>query len=231
MTCRRIRNQLPGYLDGALPGREHRGVGEHLESCADCRRELERYRRMSQLMSRMGRASPPPDLRLRIRLAVSQARAAGIGPGRVLRQARLILQNIVQPVALPATGGVATAMLVFVGVFQSLLVGVPLGAVPNDVPINLIQPARLERLAPFPVLHNGEGNARGGSSLLLVEATLDARGEMVDYEILSGPDNPAVRRQLNQVMLFSRFRPQMSFGRPTPGGRVVVIFSEIRVQG
>jgi len=60
---------------------------------------------------------------------------------------------------------------------------------------------------------------------------VNAQGEMVNYHILAGPTDLAVRRQLEQVLLFSRFRPQMSFGRPTPGGRVVLSFSEIRVKG
>ena len=61
----------------------------------------------------------------------------------------------------------------------------------------------------------------------------DARGQAAGYEILAGPDGQAVRRQLDQLMLFSRFRPQMTFGRPTSGGRVrmVLTFSEIRVRG
>jgi hypothetical protein len=40
-----------------------------------------------------------------------------------------------------------------------------------------------------------------------------------------------VRKQLDHMMLFTRFRPQMSFGRPVPGGRVILSFSEIRVRG
>jgi hypothetical protein len=40
-----------------------------------------------------------------------------------------------------------------------------------------------------------------------------------------------VQHQLDQVMLFSRFRPQFSFGRPQAGGHVLVSFSEVRVRG
>jgi hypothetical protein len=65
----------------------------------------------------------------------------------------------------------------------------------------------------------------------LVEATINSEGEAVIYRILAGPDNPVVRRQLDQVLLFSRFRPQMSFGRFTSGGRVVLSFSDISVKG
>ena len=212
---------------------EHAPVREHLEFCVDCRQELERYRKLSLLMSRVERSAPPPDLPVRIRVGVSQARATGGWAGRLRRlrsRAHLILENILEPLALPATGGVAAALLTFAIVYQVLVVGMPLGAVPNDLPTNLLQPARLESLAPFPV-PGLEESGRTGPHALLVEATVNAQGEVVNYQILAGPDDRVVRRQLDQVLLFSRFRPQMSFGRPTPGGRVVLSFSEIRVKG
>jgi Putative zinc-finger len=233
MTCWKIRSKLPGYLDGALPVEEHAPVREHLEFCVDCRQELERYRKLSLLMSRVEHSAPPPDLAVRIRVGVSQARATGGWAGRLRRlrsHAHLILENILEPLALPATGGVAAALLTFAIVYQVLVVGMPLGAVPNDLPTNLLQPARLESLAPFPV-PGLEESGRTGPHALLVEATVNAQGEVVNYQILAGPDDRVVRRQLDQVLLFSRFRPQMSFGRPTPGGRVVLSFSEIRVKG
>lgn len=236
MTCWKIRRKLPGYLDGALPNGEHSPVREHLEYCADCRRELERYRKLSMLMSRFERAVPPPDLALRIRVAVAQARASqgwAYRLNRVKIRTSLILQNILQPLAVPATGGLVAAMLVFTVMSHMVAWGVPLGAVPNDLPTNLLQPARLESLAPFPVSGPLENDDTGlaGPHALLVEATVNAQGEVVNYQILSGPADLATRRQLDQVLLFSRFRPQMSFGRPTPGGRVVLSFSEIRVKG
>jgi hypothetical protein len=64
-----------------------------------------------------------------------------------------------------------------------------------------------------------------------VEATVNAQGEAVYYRILAGPDNMTIRRQLDLVLMFSRFRPQMSFGRFTSGGRVVLSFSDISVRG
>ena len=240
MTCWRIRRKLPGYLDGALPGRsradDHALVRRHLESCADCREELERYRQLSMLMSRVERAAPPADLSVRIKVAASQARASRGWEGRLRTLAsrvHLIVKNILEPVALPATGGVTAALLVFGMIYQFIAVGVPLGAVPNDLPTNLLQPARLESLAPFPV-PGPAGNDETGLAAphaLLIEATVNVQGQAVNYQILSGPDDLGVRRQLDQVLLFSRFRPQMSFGRPTPGGRVVLSFSEIRVKG
>ena len=231
MTCWKICKLLPGYLDGALGAPERGRVREHLEFCEDCRRELERYQKLSRLMARVERAAPPPELHARIRSAVSQARTERPWPVRAWRHAALMLEDLLEPLAVPATTGVVAALGVFAVVLHTLFVGVPLGAVPNDLPINLVQPARLESLAPFPMAVETSNGRPGPSDQLLVEATVNARGEVVSYHILSGPDGLTVRRQLDQVLLFSRFRPQMNFGRPQSGGRVMLSFSEVRVRG
>ena len=65
----------------------------------------------------------------------------------------------------------------------------------------------------------------------MLEATLNSEGRVVSYKILSGPDNSAVQHQLDQLMIFSRFSPLVSFGMPMNGGHVVLNFSEVRVRG
>jgi hypothetical protein len=144
----------------------------------------------------------------------------------------MVFEDVLEPLAVPATGGVVTALVVFALLVQNILVGVPLGGVvPNDLPLNLVQPARLESLAPFPVPVVIATDDRPGSGLLLVEATLNAQGQVVSYKILSGPSDDASQRQLDQLMMFSRFRPQTNFGLPRDGGRVVLNFSTVRVRG
>ena len=230
MTCWRIQKKLPGYLDGAMFTADHQVVREHLEFCDDCRTELERYRKLALLTARVERVLPPPDLAVKIRVAVSRQRNARSWAERMLSRADLTLKNFLQPLALPATGGLVVAMLMFVFGYQVIGGGVPLGAVPNDLPTNLLQPARLETLAPFPV-PTLDGDGSGDARTLVIEALINARGELVDYEILVGPDSLTVRRQLDQALMFSKFRPQMSFGRPTPGGRVLLNFSVVLVRG
>jgi len=53
----------------------------------------------------------------------------------------------------------------------------------------------------------------------------------VYYRILSGPNNRAVQHQIDELLLFSRFRPQLNFGRPMDGGRVLLSFSGVNVRG
>jgi hypothetical protein len=237
MNCSRVRRLLPGYLDGALPSRSrtesHLMIGQHLESCTACREELQRYLELSSLMSGIERPIPPADLALRIRIMASRRLSDQNWLHYLLlarKRAHLIIENILEPLAVPATGGLTVALLAFSLIFQILVGGVPLRAVSNDSPTNLLQPARLEALAPFPVT-GLEESGHEGPHALLVAVNVSYLGDAVSYEILAGPDDVMTRRQLDQIFLFSRFRPQMSFGRPTAGGHVVISFSDVSIKG
>jgi hypothetical protein len=237
VNCEKVKKLLPGYLDGAVPvgnwSDTHVSIGHHLESCTDCRDELRVYQALSSMMSNVQRPKPPADLALKIRVAAAQRLSDRTWLHYVLRartRAELVLKNILEPLAIPATGGFTVAFVVFVMVCQLLGIGAPLRADANDSPTNLLQPARLEALAPFPIT-GLEESGHAGPHALLVEATVSSQGEAVSYRILSGPDTETVRRQLDMVLLFSRFRPQMSFGRYTSGGRVVLSFSDISIRG
>jgi hypothetical protein len=230
MTCGSAQRLLAGYLDGAISSRDHAHVRAHLDGCPACRRRLESYRRLAMCLANITPAVPPHDLALRIRVEASREPSLANSARRVWSRAVLVFRNILEPLALPATGGVLAALIAFVLLVQNILVGVPLGGVvANDQPLNLVQPARLESLAPFPL--PGVSNSEANSEALLLEATLNAQGQVVSYKILAGPHDLAAQHQLDQVLLFSRFRPLVNFGRPTDGGRVVLSFSEVRVRG
>lgn len=232
MNCREAARHLPGYLDGAASTRAHARLRVHLAECAGCRAELESYRLLMSQLAHVEPIAPPADLAVRIRLEAARTVSPAQRLQRLWERAQLKFENVLQPLAVPATGGILTALVVFVFVVQSILVGVPLGGVvANDLPLNLVQPARLESLAPFPVPGIEAGNGHTNSNPLLVEATLNAQGQVVTFRILSGPSGPEVERQLDQVLLFSRFRPRLSFGRPIDGGRVLLSFSEVQVRG
>jgi len=232
MNCNSAQRFLPGYLDGAIDSRQHSRVRHHLESCDSCRNLLESYRRLVVALARVERVQPPANLATSIRVSAAKARSPWQLVRHIWARGAMVFEDVLEPLAVPATGGVVTALVVFALLVQNILVGVPLGGVvPNDLPLNLVQPARLESLAPFPVPVVIATDDRPGSGLLLVEATLNAQGQVVSYKILSGPSDDASQRQLDQLMMFSRFRPQTNFGLPRDGGRVVLNFSTVRVRG
>jgi hypothetical protein len=240
MKCTTVRTKLPGYLDDALTGaarvQERLQVRQHLDECSVCRAELQRFRRMSVMLSRVPKNAPPADLAVRIKVAVAQAQPTPTWATRFRKirdRADILLDNVFRPLTVPATGGFLSAALIFVLVFQMIAPGITVGAVENDVPINLMHPAELISLSDYPQAwapekHDTELSLPHG---LLLDVTVNAQGQMVDYQILAGPDSVDLRHQLDQMLLFSRFSPMLSFGRPTSGGHVVLSFSAVRVNG
>jgi hypothetical protein len=240
MKCNTVRTKLAGYLDDAVTGaalvKERAHIREHLEACGFCREELQRYRKLSVLLSRVPQNVPPADLAVRIRVAAAQAVPTQDFSSRMHRirdRAELLLDNVFRPLTVPATGGFFSAIVVFALVLQLIVPGITVRAVPNDVPLNILRPAELITLSDYPSSwapeqHDVELSLPHG---LLIDVTVDQHGQMVAYQILSGPKSVDLRHQLDQMLLFSRFRPMMSFGRPTAGGHVILSFSAIRVRG
>jgi hypothetical protein len=237
LSCEKVKVFLPGYFDGALPadgGRFTRAsIHAHIQGCGSCRVELSRYQKLQQLLANTERVAPPTTLSVEIRMALARARENS-NPVHWLRRlyerADMMRQNILAPLALPAAGGLVSAIMIFTMVLPTYATG-PLRnllGVMDQMPAMSFQPARIDTLAGFSVSGLGDSTSKSG---VVVEATVGVDGDVVDYRILAGPDNPTVRRSLDQILLMSRFHPEVSFGRRIAGGRVVMSFSSVDVKG
>src|SRR6516165_8847353 len=236
MMCQKIHSRLAGYLDDAVASasraEDRNAIRLHLENCSSCREELQRYRKLSVLLSRVPRAVPPVDLAIRIKVAAAQAQGTQDWPGRWQRvkdRAEVLLDNVFRPLTVPATGGLFSAFVIFVFVLHLMVPGTTVQANPNDIPTALLQPAELISLSDL--TENAVAELQHPDAMvqhdLLVDVVVDAQGRMMNYEIVDGTDTPYVRHQLDQLLLFSRFRPMLSFGRPMRGGHVVLSFSAV----
>src|SRR5882724_2835995 len=120
LNCENVLLFLPGYLDGALPtegGRFTRAsIHAHIQDCDPCKLELSRYQKMQQLLARTERVPAPKSLGVEIRVALARAREKS-NPVNWLRRlydrADLMRQNILAPLALPAAGGLISAIMIF----------------------------------------------------------------------------------------------------------------------
>jgi len=239
MKCHSVQTRLAGYLDYTVTGaariEERMQIRAHLDGCAECRTELERFRKLAVLLSRVPRSVPPPDLAVRIKVAAAQMEPTQNWSGRWRKmrdRAEILLDNVARPLTLPATGGFLSAIAVFALVFQMIAPGLTVRAVQNDTDINLMRPAELLTLADYPESWapeppDGDAMPHG----LLVDVSVNAKGQFDGYQILSGPSTQETRHQLDQILMFSSFRPMLSFGRPTNGGHVILSFSAVRVRG
>lgn len=239
MRCAVVRHWLPGYLDGALPD-AHGGskvrarMAQHLDRCASCRAELKSYQTLSRMVMDVCADQPPDELAVSIRIAVARVRETS-GMKALLDRCKhrldLLADHVLEPLLIPVTGGALLALIVFAFVFPILGGGLHLPGARPDLPTSLMQPARLQTLAGFPLPGLDDGGGLQDSLGLLVEATVNADGQAVGYRVIGSPLDAGTQRQMDRVVLFSRFRPELSFGTPTSSGRVVLGFSRIFVRG
>ncbi len=225
MNCQQVRAWLSEYLDGRLPETEYRLVASHLEECWSCASVCGQTRRLRESLRRLPTPTPPPELTSALLVLASRERARRMvfsGPrslvAHVADRVRFWAENIMGPVALPAAGGLLSALILFSMLVPSVLF---LRSPGNDVPlVGLVQDAAVATPAPF--------GFEGGDFIL--EVTVDRYGRMVDYSIAEGHrliENPRLRRSIENYVLFTGFRPATAFGQPTYG-KVTVSFSRYR---
>jgi anti-sigma factor RsiW len=220
MNCTEIRELFSPYLDGAVSGREMHAIEQHLAGCPPCRSEYAGLARTQSLVAGLGRRPAPPELALKLRVALS--RQASRTLERRLEALWVRMENALNAVMVPATAGLVTSVFAF-----GLLIGVVAPGQlqgSQDVPTSLYTPPQLAA-APFDPLNGAAGES------LVVEIAVDAQGRVQDYRILSGPkDAQDLLPKLNRMLIFTVFQPATNFGRPIPG-RTVLSFSKVNVRG
>jgi hypothetical protein len=222
MKCSEAKSRNSEYLDGTANGRMMRDIGEHLANCSTCNAEYATLKQTQHLVASLGRKQPPPELALRLRLALSREAAnPRRNPVRVLLDR---LEDAAHLFMVPATAGLVSAI-----VFFGILIG--FFAIPGqlqaaeDVPTMLYTPPTLSS-SPF-----GVGLGSLNADAVVIEAFVDANGRVQDYRVLSSPeDTNEITPQLNNMLIFTVFQPATAFGRPT-SGRAVLSFSKINVKG
>jgi hypothetical protein len=223
MKCTDVKELLSPYLDGAVTGTEMQGVQEHLESCAPCMREYTLLRQTQQLMTGMGRAPEPADLGLKLRLAISREAAETRRPR--YEGLRVRLENTLKAFMVPATAGLACALLIFGLVTAILAMPGEVQANSQDVPLVLNTGPELQESVFGTTLSSMNTDS------LVIEAYVDKNGRVQDYKILSDPgESQELLPQVKRMLIFTTFRPAMSMGRPI-SSRAVLSFSRISVRG
>jgi Putative zinc-finger len=224
MTCAQARPLFSPYLDGAVTGKEMREINHHLEACERCSEQYVSLRQTQRLLAGVGRRKAPADLALNLRVAISQQAAQS--RRRYLEGMKVRLDNALDVFMVPATAGLAAAVVIFVVLMGFLA---PLQADNSDVPLMLHTAPQLQQSAFGSTLDSINDDS------LVIEAYVDSQGRVQDYRILSDSkeDNallPQVKKNMLIFTTFTTFRPALSMGRPTTG-RAILSFSKVSVKG
>ena len=219
MRCTDAKPLFSSYMDGAVSGMEMHEVSNHLNECAVCESEYAMLEKSRALVASLGRRPAPPELAMKLRIALASERSRSWRS--VLRSYSVRLENLMNAFMFPATAGLVSAVIFFVALIGCFVVPIPADAA-DDVPTMLYTPPRLEM--------SDSDIQIALESPVVIETYVGVTGRVESYRIISGRDDEQIRQQLNRALLFTIFAPAQSFGRPVPG-KAVMSFSHINVKG
>ena len=214
MNCRWASRHIAAYVEGELPPVSAWLMRSHLGVCEACFGLYEGEDNLVPEMRQLRAISVPSDLRTRLLVALSHANENSW----ILWKVRL--RNAMRPIAVPATGGVFAALILFVGLMANFYFVPP--SLDADIPLTYL--TRTIVTAPSVSIAPSFAPARDVG----VEAFVDGEGYVYDFRIIRLPDSypepdRILRAQLAQALLSARFDPATHFGRPTLG-RILLSF-------
>lgn len=170
-------------------------------------------RYVDQQLRNLPRLRPSEKLSLELRILASKERARALryrdlpSTIRYLRQrAQLHVDNLMRPLAVPAFGGLVAALVLFLLLAPVYPVR-QVHAASFDVPTRLSTTASLKTMASFTSV----------STPVTLLVQVNSEGRVVAYQVRDGGaamQNESVRRNIEQILLFTVFTPATNFGKP-----------------
>lgn len=222
-ACGGVRKSFSAYLDGAISGREMQTIATHLDGCDACAGEFAAWREMQALLGTVGPAKAPTDLGLKLRLALSRETSRRQSWRNAISTR---WENAIRPMLVQVSAGVAAAVVLVGGIAILLgMVAPPQAVLANDEPLGALTPPHY-RYSAGPT----GGIKTAEDTTIVVAALVNDKGQVYDYQVLSGPIDAPVRMQLMDRLLVEVFEPARIFGVPARG-RVIQTFAGVSVKG
>ena len=212
------------YLDNRLAQPERSNVMLHLAACGECATRYEQMVELRENLRSLPIALAPARLATDLRVLASKelVRRRRRSSVSALMQswrdrARLLMDNLMRPLALPFVGGSLTSALFIFGMLMPSLGFLHNAA--NDTPSGIYTEASVIKVAAF-------ASPGKSSDDTVIEVQIDGQGHVVDYNVLQGQ----MTGEIGNLLLFSTFIPATMFSQPT-SGKVVIRRSQIVVKG
>jgi hypothetical protein len=215
MQCQQVKWMLSVFEDGVTLDGERLEILAHLSQCHDCATHAGQLRGVRHSLKNLREADLPSHLEFALLSLASRESARKrrhLNFRATLRATAetlsLTVNNMMKPLALPAAGGLASAVVLFCMVMFNFQ-GIVTTPQPNDIPIVLTTYASVQ--STFLGFNGDE---------LIVDVLVDEGGRVIDYTIPESPLHPRppdARRDLEHSLLFTIFKPATSFGQPIAG--------------
>jgi hypothetical protein len=223
LNCKAVQESLWDFMADALNGCERERVSRHLEDCRDCDLHRSEVRSLRMGLKGLPNVQVSPLLGTRLRVIASRERsrqmlrrdlAARLAELRA--RARLMFDNLLRPIAVPAAGGVLASLFCFGVIVDSLHVRPNWD---NDIPIGLYTKVILDDVTPFSV----------GGQDVMVQLTVDPNGKVSDWSVPSGDASSDELQEIGNLVAYSSFIPATAFGQRV-SGKILVGINHINVR-
>lgn len=209
INCHEAKRRSAGYIDGRLRSDERSGVADHLAGCVSCSSYFEQIVLIRSSMAEMPRPALPAELQTRLKVIASRERAEvlrtrGSRWRAVWERWKFNLNELMRPLALPATGGVLSSILLF-GLFV-LTFGTTAARSNYDIPLCGVAGSEAT-LVPIELR----------TESVTLNMSFDASGRIGDYNIgQSGVYNVGLQPHLAAITV-PEFSTVFAVARPISG--------------
>jgi Putative zinc-finger len=222
VECSSVQNLMSPFIDSMVTVAEAERLEIHVAACEPCHRQLQSYISMRSLVARIDVPPLPEDMVLETRVRLSHARNSNL-----LVRLENRLNNFLRPMIVPALLGAALTMLLFGFLLGSLTSQSTVLAQDHfdEQPVyRLFQPVRTENANWLRFASNDKKDLE---EPLTIETYVGHEGRVLDYQVLSGPQNPEVNGWIRQVLSLAQFTPATAFGKPVES-RIILSFVAVR---
>ena len=229
MSCENVQERISLLLDCKLPDSDREYVLAHINTCRQCGSRFESMQYMRSSLRDMARPKVPPALAAQLRVMASHACARQVARKNFATRAehwislvRLAFDNMMRPFAVPFTGGLLSALVLFSVLVPSLSFPhrdtnePPLDALYSDMQWGDPDVVWLGTSGTNAWLEPASALIYGNQvSLTLV---IDDRGRVRDYYLSGGE----LTDEMKSLILLSQFRPATVNGQPAWGLKQIV---------
>jgi hypothetical protein len=224
LNCQLVRNALWDHASGRLASPASGKISQHLLSCRECERRRLEVDELAVGLKHLPLRKPPAIVSTRLRVAASRDRARRLlrldwaARWKEFRQrARLIFDNLLKPLAVPATGGILASFLCFGVIVNDLHLDATFG---DDMPVGLYRAVTIDELSPF-CFNGGD---------VLVQLTIDRDGNVTDFMVPQEKPSPDELREIGNLVLYSSFKPARAFGQPV-SSKILLLIQHSTIRG
>jgi len=221
ISCEAATELMSPFIDSMVSVTEADSLRSHLSECISCKRQLQSFVSLRNVVAGVEPLAIPEDLQLETRVRLSHARQRN---RRDQWQAQF--ENILKPFAMPAVMGIILTLLGFGILFGGL--NSPRQVIASEdgqgvFVAGVYQPPS----TPDLTLRRLGGVSPDLDNALSVQSELNTLGEIDAYRIIAGERSPGVDRWLQELVLFSQFKPATHWGLPVRS-RIILSFVTVR---